>query len=99
MRSVSVETRSSLFRSPSTANVSREHEMTLGTIRHVLTSWISGIRTRPIRIQTYHILLLFAHFHVSIISHFSFLVGLAPSVSHDEDGIAIQYLCDRSNSV
>jgi hypothetical protein len=51
----------------------------LHAIQHVVTTWISGKRPRPIRIETCHIQLLLTYFPDSSFSNFRFLVRLAPS--------------------
>jgi hypothetical protein len=45
---------------------------------YALTIWISGIRRKPIRIETCYIVPLFAHFHPNTVSYSSFLDRLAP---------------------
>jgi hypothetical protein len=53
------------------------HEHILRAMRHVMTTWISRMRPKSIRSATCRILPLFAHFHASTVSHFSFLDCLA----------------------
>jgi hypothetical protein len=68
------------FSAASAAGASRQHGRALRTMRHVLPSWISGMRPTPIRIEMRRLLLLFTHFHAGTVSHFSVLDCLAPSV-------------------
>jgi hypothetical protein len=81
-------------------NASREHERTLWPMQYVLTTWISRMPSKPIRIETCPVLPLFAYFHASNISHFSFLdhfarfVGMmkrpAPSDAFQADAIQFE---------
>jgi hypothetical protein len=63
------------------SNASQDYESALTTIRHILPTWISEMRPRVIWIEACWILPLFTHFHVCIVSNFSFRDLLAPSVS------------------
>jgi hypothetical protein len=73
--------RKAVLRRRLTASASQEREHTLPIMRYVLTIWISGMRSTPIRIEAYRILSLFRHFHASAVSHFSFLDCFALSIS------------------
>jgi hypothetical protein len=44
-------------------------------------TWISGMQSRPIRMESGLILFLFANFHAKIVSHFSPFDRFVPSAA------------------